>query len=164
MSTICLEDEKINFDGKWLSASDITDLIRDKISNGNMKFAGLASALEKLNTALENSHTIEGVKLVLSKEDFGKLKAMGGNNIRDCLKKAIRIFIGDDGGRRESFEPIRFPAPAQRTQAVGKCIKCNKETETSQDREKYPLICPECIAEDQLKLMIGPRYQDHYLG
>ena len=70
MDNICLEDAKIKFEGAWLSADDLARIIRYKIKTGNLQFAKVASALEKLNRALKNTCTIEGVKLVLSKEEL----------------------------------------------------------------------------------------------
>ncbi|MBW2193359.1 MAG: hypothetical protein JRF27_06180, partial [Deltaproteobacteria bacterium] len=59
MSEINLEDAKINSEGKWLSAEDLTNMIQEKMQSGDMKIANLAATLEELNNALENSHTLE---------------------------------------------------------------------------------------------------------
>ena len=73
MSEINLDDGKIMFEGEWYSADELSGMIKDKMDSGEMKFAGIAKALEELNFALEDSHTLE-FKLTLTKADYQKLK------------------------------------------------------------------------------------------
>jgi len=49
-----------------------------------------------LNTALENSQTID-LRLVLTNEDYEKLKAFGGEEDRESVRRAIMIFVAADG-------------------------------------------------------------------
>ncbi len=111
MSEISLEEARINYEGEWLSAEELARRIEEKMQTGNMKFANLASALEELNKALENSHTIDE-KIVISKEDYEKLTAIGGGDERECIRKAIMAFIGE-GDLPDSIEvpPIKADFP-----------------------------------------------------
>ena len=68
MSDIRLDDGTINVDGEWLSAEDLTEQIQKKMEAGDMKLTAFASALEELNVALENSHTLD-VKLFITKAE-----------------------------------------------------------------------------------------------
>ena len=93
MSEIHLEDKTINIDGEWLNSNDLKRRIQEKMESGDMKLTALANALEELNSALENAHTLE-VKLILTNEDYDKLKAFGGDDDRESVRKAILNFIG----------------------------------------------------------------------
>ena len=132
------------------------------MQTGNMKFANLASALEELNKALENSHTIDE-KIVLSKEDYEKLTAIGGGDERECIRKAIMAFIGE-GDLPDSVEvsPIKadFPdagieIPAKK-KAFIKCAKCKipfeiQTDENMTDENPVEVQCPNCNARGYVK-------------
>jgi len=93
MREINLDDAKIKVNGEWLSAEDLANSIKEKMKAGDMKFSGLAAALEELNITIENSQAME-IRLVLPIEDYKKLKALGGPDDRECVRKAIMAFIG----------------------------------------------------------------------
>ena len=81
MSEINLDDGKIMYEDEWYSADELSGMIREKMESGEMKFAGIAAALEELNKALENSHALE-IKIVITKDDYQKLKELGGDEDR----------------------------------------------------------------------------------
>ena len=95
MHEINLGEAKINVDGVWFSADDLTTKIQEKIDTGDMKFAALAGALEQLQDALDNAVTLE-VKILLAKDEYEKLKSIGGEDDQACVTKAISAFIGGD--------------------------------------------------------------------
>ena len=92
MNEINLEAAKIKYGQEWLSAADLTQRIQDKMTSGDMKFAHLALALETLNKALEDSRKLQ-VKIVLTKEQYEKLKALGGGDDRECIRKAVAACV-----------------------------------------------------------------------
>ena len=92
MREIRLDDGTINVDGEWLSVEDLSKRIQEKIQAGEMKFTNLATALEELNTALENSHTLE-VRVVITRDEYEKLKALGVEDDRENVRRAITAFI-----------------------------------------------------------------------
>lgn len=92
MKEIRLDDGTINVGGEWLSVDDLTKRIQEKMRAGEMKFTNLAIALEELNMALENSHTLE-VRVVITKDEYEKLKALGGEEDRESIRRAIITFI-----------------------------------------------------------------------
>jgi len=98
MSGLNLEEGKIMHDGQWVTAEDLTERIQNHINENKLKFAGLAASLETLNNALENSKQVE-VKIILSKDVYEKLKAKGGEDDKECIKKAIKAYIGVNGNR-----------------------------------------------------------------
>ena len=98
MNGLNLEEGKIMHEGKWVTAEDLTERIQKHINENNLKFANLAASLETLNNALENSKQVD-VKITLSKDVYEKLKAKGGEDDRECIKKAIKAFIGANGSR-----------------------------------------------------------------
>ena len=98
MNGLNLEDGKIMHEGQWVTAEDLTERIKQQINENNLKFAGLAASLETLNNALENSKQVE-VKITLSKDIYEKLKAKGGDDDKECIKKAIKSYIGVNGSR-----------------------------------------------------------------
>ncbi len=136
MGEINLDDAKIIVNGEWLSAEDLTNMIQEKMKTGDMKFSGLASALEELNKAIENSQAIE-VRLVLPKEEYKKLKALGGSDDRECVRKAIMAFIG--GG-------VKKPGAAgmEKKKMVVKCPKCKSPIEIASDRRPLNVECSNC--------------------
>lgn len=110
MREIRLDDGTINVDGEWLSVEDLTKRIQEKIQAGEMKFTNLATALEELNTALENSHTLE-VRVVITRDEYEKLKALGVEDDRENVRRAIIAFIR--GAAHE--EPFEADAHQQET-------------------------------------------------
>ena len=142
MSAIRLDDGTINVDGEWMTAADLTGRIKEKMQAGDMKFTKLATALEELNTALENSQPLK-VRLVITRDDYKKLKAFGGSDDRESVRKSIMAFIGvgaDTG-----------PAGSQPKKMIAiKCPQCMSPIEiTSEDR---PLIveCKNCGTSGRL--------------
>ena len=95
MSEINLDDGKIMYEREWYSADELSGMIQEKMDSGEMKFAGIAAALEELNHALEDSHTLE-IKMVITKADYQKLKELGGDEDREAVRKAIAAAIGAD--------------------------------------------------------------------
>jgi hypothetical protein len=104
MSKIDMQNGKINFDGEWLSSEDLTNKIQEKMQTGDMKFSKLAAVLEELNVALENSHKIE-TKILLLKEDYEKLKALGGDDEPACVKKAVMAYIESANKKEHATAP-----------------------------------------------------------
>ncbi len=129
MSEINLEEAKISVEGQWLSAEDLTNMIQEKMQAGDMKFSNLAAALEELNNALENSATLD-IKLVLPKEEYEKLKAAGGDDDRESVRKAIMAFIGGS-------------AAGVKRLAI-KCPKCKSPIEIPTDERPLDVECSKC--------------------
>lgn len=132
MSEINLEDAKINYEGKWLSAEDLTNMIQEKMQSGDMKIANLAAILEELNNALENSHTLE-IKLILSTEDYEKLKTLGGEDDRESIRQAIFAFIGGPS------DPASY-----KKKTVINCPKCETPVEVATDERPVEIECQNC--------------------
>lgn len=145
MHEINLQEAKISYDGEWLSVEEISRRIKQKMDSGDMKFAGLASALEALNRALEDAHTLF-FRMVLERSDYNLLKAVGGNDTRECIVKAIHWFIGEDS-----------PTDAGKSRKKGRirCASCNQPIEISLDQENGEITCTHCGARGLLK----PRQQ-----
>ena len=136
MHKIDLGEAKINVDGVWFSADDLTNKIQEKIDSGDMKFADLAGALEQLQNALENATTLE-VKILLSKEEYEKLKSIGGENDQDCVTKAIMAFIGGD----QKTPDIK---DKNKKKLVIKCPKCKAPIEVTSDERPLGVECSVC--------------------
>jgi len=142
MGTINLEEAKIRVGDEWLSVEELTLRIQEKMDSGDMKFAGLASALEELNHALENSHTLE-INTLISKDEYQRLKEIGGGDDRECVRKAILAFIGsnDANGKKR---------------AVIRCSNCQTVIEIpSGDERPSEIRCPNCNAVGRLKAKHG---------
>jgi hypothetical protein len=155
MWEIELDDGKINYEGVWLSVEDLTRMIQEKIQAGEMKFAQLAGALEELKKALENSVPIE-TRLVITKEAYEKLKSIGGEDDRECVRKAIQAFIA--GGKRPAAEKPPEDAPAEpdsestgKKAVVIKCAKCKAPIAVPPGKRPTEIKCPKCGATGRLK-------------
>ncbi len=129
MTAINLEEAKINLEGQWLSAENLTNMIQEKMQAGDLKFSNLAAALEDLNNALENSTTLD-IKFVLTKEEYEKLKAAGGDDDRESVRKALMVFIGGSAGGVKRL-------------AV-KCHKCEASIEIQTDERPLDIECAKC--------------------
>jgi hypothetical protein len=139
MSEIQLEDGTINVDGEWLSIEDLTQRIQEKMQSGDMKLKNLATALEELNSALENSHTIE-VKLVITNKDYKKLTAFGGEDDRESVRKAILKYIGAEAQH----------AGAVQEKMVIKCPQCMTPIEVTTDERPVVVECQHCGTSGRL--------------
>jgi hypothetical protein len=140
MSEINLEDKTINVDNEWLTAENLKHKIQEKMASGDMKLTALASALEELNTALEHSHALE-IKLVLSNEDYDKLKGLGGDDDRENVRKAIFSFIGTAPGK---------PAGNTKKKLVIKCPQCMTPIEVASDERPVVVECNYCGTSGRL--------------
>jgi hypothetical protein len=138
MSEINLDDGKIMFEGEWHSAEDLSGMIQEKMDSGEMKFAGIAAALEELNQALENSHTLE-IKLVITKDEYQKLKELGGDEDREAVRKAIMAAIGGDSQR----------AAKKKAMAI-KCPQCKAPIKITSDERPLIVECAQCGASGRL--------------
>ena len=136
MHEINLGEAKIKVDGVWFSADDLTNNIQEKIDAGDMKFAGLAEALEQLQNALENAATID-VKILLSEEEYEKLKSIGGENDRDCVAKAIMAYIGGD----QKMSDVKGK---NKKKLIIKCPKCKAPIEITSGERPLDVECSTC--------------------
>jgi hypothetical protein len=142
MSEINLQDGKINLDGEWLSAEDLADMIQEKMQLGDMKISNLAAALEELNKALLDTHTLE-IRLALSREEYEKLKALGGGDDLECVRQAITAFIG--GGKAEqAVKAEDKKKAADKKEMVIKCPKCKKPIKITSDERPLAVECSHC--------------------
>ena len=142
MSEIRLDDGTVNVDGEWLTAVGLTDRIQEKMKAGDMKFTKLAAALEELNTALENSHPME-VRLVLTRDDYEKLKAFGGTDDRESVRKAVLAFLG------ATAETVSAP-PSPRKKIAIKCPQCMSPIEITSDERPLVVECQKCGTSGRL--------------
>ena len=138
MSDIDLQEGKILFEGEWLSAEELKKMIQEKMQAEDMKFANLASALEELNKSLENSHAVE-VRVVITKDEYEKLKTLGGDNDIDSVRSAIHAFIGED--KKEKSEKKKM---------VIKCPKCKAPIEVTTDERPLVIECDGCGTSGRL--------------
>lgn len=133
MHEINLGEAKINVDGVWFTADDLTTKIQEKIDAGDMKFAALAGALEQLQDALENAVTLE-VKILLAKDEYEKLKSIGGEDDQACVTKAITAFIGGDHKMPDSKDK----------KLIIKCPKCKAPIEIISGERPLDVECSTC--------------------
>lgn len=171
MAEINLEDAKIKYKGEWLSVEDLTGEIKQKMEAGDMKITNLAAALEKLKTTLENAHELE-IKIALPREDYEKLKALGGGDDRACVRKAIMAFI-EGGGQAESAPtatptaaPKAAPESKEKKKSIIQCAKCKTPLEIPSDERPIEIECNYCGTSRILKSEDEgePRHMDHFLG
>jgi DNA-directed RNA polymerase subunit RPC12/RpoP len=146
MSEINLDDGKIMYEGEWYSADELSGIIQEKMDSGEMKFAGIAAALEELNHALEDSHTLE-IKLVITKADYKKLKELGGDEDREAVRKAIMATIGADDPTGDKNVKS---GPAKKKQMAIKCPQCKAPIKITSDERPLVVECPKCGANGRL--------------
>lgn len=147
MSDINLDEGKIKYENEWYSADELTGMIQDKMQSGEMKFAGIAAALEELNHALENSKALE-IKLVIPREDYQKLKELGGDDDREAVRKAIMAAIGADNAAKEKSAPKGVQG--KKTQTAIKCPQCKAPIIIKSSERPLIVECHECGASGRL--------------
>ena len=140
MDKINLEEGTILHGGEWLSVEDLSHMIQEKLRAGEMKFSGLAAALEELNTALENSKPIS-VKMIITNDDYNRLKSIGKADDRECIRKAIREFTGVEEALKKNGKK----------RASIKCANCGSLINVDIKNEKDEIECSECGARGVLK-------------
>jgi hypothetical protein len=136
MSEVNLEEGKIEFNGEWLSKEDINRKIQEQITAGNLKFSDLAAALEDLTVALENSHPLE-IRIVLPKQDYEMLQTLGGEDDKECIRKAIQVFIGSPA-RPDAGDVLESEVETVL------CPKCNTVMEIQSEQRPLELECSFC--------------------
>jgi len=137
MTDIRLDRAQIKYKGEWLSADDLAAKIKSKINAGEMKFAELAAALEKLNSAMENARAIE-TRLSLPTEVYNRLKSLGGGSDGECVQQAVTAFIA--AAKKNDKKRL-----------VVKCAKCQTPIEVPYDERPIEIRCPNCNAVGRLK-------------
>jgi hypothetical protein len=152
MDNINLDDGKIHFGGEWLSVEDLTKKIQDKMQAGDMKFADMAGALETLNKKLEDSHPLE-VKLVLTKDDYSRLKDLGEADDRECIRRAIMAFIGAENAGGEGNETAAENSlEDKKKKARVKCANCDSPFEVQIEPGNDAIKCSNCGAVGYIKV------------
>jgi hypothetical protein len=141
MSEINLDDAKIRFEGEWLSAEDLANKIQEKMQSGELKFASLAAALEELNNAMENTHTLD-IKIVITKDQYKKLQVLGGNDDRGAVRKAIMKAIGS--GAPSAHTESKTSGPVSKKQTIIKCPGCKSPIKIETDERPTVVECPTC--------------------
>ena len=141
MSEINLDDAKIKYEGEWFSAEDLATKIQEKMQSGEMKFANLAAALEELNKAMENTHTLD-VKIVITKDQYKKLQVLGGNDDRGAIRKAIMKAI--ESAAPSAQKDAKTTEPVNKKQAIIKCPGCKSPIKIETDERPTVVECPMC--------------------
>ncbi len=141
MSEINLDDGTVLVGQQWLTAGEVKQQIEEKMASGDMRFAGLAKALEELNTAMEGARTLE-VKTVVTKAQYEMLRSLVGGDDRACVKAAIAAYIGHGS---------EAPGAGRQKKAFIRCAKCRARIELSQQERPNEIRCPVCNAVGRLR-------------
>lgn len=171
MSTINLEDAKVSYEGQNLPAINLISKLQTQLQEASCRLDAIASALGDLQAALLNSNTVE-VKLTLSKEDYGRFKALGGTDDSERIRKAVMTLIHPEestlptstvesrpagspsgprpvapgGGSRLEFAPVAEPAQAhtQESQPVERIAPEQSSTPERAVAPRSTTKCPRC--------------------
>ena len=141
MREINLDDGKIKFENEWYTAEELAGMIQEKMKAGDMKFADIAGALEELNKSLENSHPLE-IRLVITKDEYQKLKKLGGDDDRDAVRKAIMAAIG--GEDQNASNANQNSDPMKKKQTAIKCPGCKAPIIITSDERPLGVECSKC--------------------
>ncbi len=147
MSEINLDDGKIKFENEWYAADELAGIIQEKMKTGDMKFAEIATALEELNKTLENSHAME-IRLVITKDEYQKLKEFGGDDDRDAVRKAIMAAIG--GEDQNVSNANQNSGSVKKKQIAIKCPGCKAPIKITSDDRPLVVECSKCGVSGRL--------------
>ena len=121
---INLADAKVSYEGQELSAINLISKLQTQLQEAACQIAAIATTLGDLQAALLNSNTVE-VKLTLSKEDFGRLRTLGGVDDNERIRNAVMAVIHP--------EEAALPPPPPELRSV-----ITKAVEPSRDLEAQP--------------------------
>lgn len=96
MGTINLADTKVSYEGQNLPAMNLLSKLQAQLQEAACRLATISSTLGDLQAALLNSETID-VKLTLSREDFDRLRSLGGADDSERIRKAVMNMIHPGG-------------------------------------------------------------------
>lgn len=92
MSTINLADAKVSYEGQNVPAINLLGKLQLQLQEVACRLATIASTLGDLQAALLNSETIE-VKLTFSREDFARLRSLGGGDDSERIRNVVMTLI-----------------------------------------------------------------------
>ena len=100
---------------------------------------------------------------LLLKEDYEKIKALGGDDDSVCVRKAIMVFI-EGSDQTEAAQVPELASEEQKT--IIQCDKCNASFEISPNDNQTDIECPECGTSQILKHKTKSevRHKDHFIG
>lgn len=180
MSKIDLDTGKIYHENKWFSVNDLKKLITEKIQKKDMKFATYAAVLEELSKTLENAHSID-IRLVLLKDDYERLIAIGGKDDKTRIRNAVMTYIDNNVGMEDyvgqaktvetellsdNHDLTHSETPEESRETSIQCIKCKSQIKIDEEEHAEDVKCPTCSSFSQTDLNNenGRRYKDHFLG
>ena len=177
MEHIDLEKGRIQYEDQWLSAEELAEKIQEKIKSGDMKIAKLAGLLEELNTAMESICVLEA-RITISKDQYEKLVAKGGEDDNERVRQAVLAFIEEQtrpnppeidfipvGDEPPAMEPADNAPPAKGKTVTINCSKCNSPIEIDTENMPAEIRCPSCNARGMLKTYKNkPQFKDRYAG
>ncbi len=146
MAEINLDDGTINCQGEWLSKDDLSNNIKKKMEAGDMKISELASALEELNKAIENSYKLD-IKIVTTKDEYEKLKALGGDDDKECVRKAVMAFIIDGAASETVQADMGIP---METKDVSEEKTAEPQGDTEEAAKEIQVVSVEAAEEPQM--------------
>ncbi|MFO7559991.1 MAG: hypothetical protein R6X10_14240 [Desulfobacterales bacterium] len=79
--------------------------------------------------------------MVITRDEYNRLKALGNGDDRECIRKAIREITGTEGMLRKNGKK----------RAGIKCANCNSLITLDINRGKNEIECPECGARGVFK-------------
>ncbi|MBA4395828.1 MAG: hypothetical protein C0394_00340 [Syntrophus sp. (in: bacteria)] len=178
MGTINLADAKVSYEGQELPAINLISRLQTQIHEMACRMAAIADTLGDLQAALLNSTTVE-VKLTLSREDFGRFRALGGMDDNERIRKAVLALIhpeaseipqspfeskspatADDAGLTAPpdaqilQEPPVAAVPSARKKLTTTCPVCHyliDLPDASKNQLSVEVICENCGAKSLLK-------------
>ena len=119
------------------------------MQSGELKVANLAAALEELNNAMENTHTLD-IKIVITKDQYKKLQVLGGNDDRGAVRKAIMKAIGS--GAPGAMKDGKTTDPVNKKLTIIKCPGCKSPIKIETDERPTIVECTTCGISGRLTL------------
>jgi len=178
MGTINLADAKVSYEGQELPAINLISKLQTQIHEMACRMAAIADTLGDLQAALLNSTTVE-VKLTLSREDFGRFRALGGMDDNERIRKAVLALIHPEASeipqipiesklsaKADGYRPDATPderivqeqpiavETSARKKLTTTCPVCHyliDLPETSKNQLSVEVICENCGAKSLLK-------------
>ena len=151
MGNINLADAKVSYEGQELPAINLISKLQTQLQEAACQIAAIAATLGDLQAALLNSKTLE-VKLTLSKEDFGRFKALGGSDDNERIRNAVMAVIHpEEAVSTDRPSELRYvitravePLPDRESQPAERILARQPLVATSPLKKALTTKCPRC--------------------
>ncbi len=104
-----IDRERVQIDGEWLTAADLTERIRAKIAAGDFRVSRLSLALEQLETLFASLQPVAFKVPPEVLETYEKIARFEGQPVTQLLRRALVHYLATEEAAARLYEANREP-------------------------------------------------------